>query len=99
MFLLYFCRKKITDISTNENNFLVVVHGLTQVVHPLIKSEINKQYDRSDERAGISKQQTANFSKGLRKKEKRKKKAKLPRTHDPQSCLCSHKSEFSIFKI
>lgn len=32
-------RKKITDISVEENNFLVVAHGLTKIVFPLIKKE------------------------------------------------------------
>ncbi|CAC5400771.1 unnamed protein product [Mytilus coruscus] len=85
--------KKITDITTNENNFLVVVYGLTQIVHPLIKSEINKQYDKSDERAGISKQKKAKYSKDLRKKGKRRKKDNLHRTQDHQSRLYPQKKE------
>ncbi|CAC5403771.1 unnamed protein product [Mytilus coruscus] len=27
------------DVSPEENNFLVIVHGLTQIVHPIIKNE------------------------------------------------------------
>lgn len=99
MFFFVFCRKKITDIATDENYFLIVVHGLTQIVHPLITSEINKQYDKSDERAGISKQQKAKFSKDSPKKEKRKKKDKFHQTQSQQSRLSPQKSEFPIFKI
>ncbi|CAC5408760.1 unnamed protein product [Mytilus coruscus] len=36
-------KKKFEDLTTEENNYLVVVHGLTQIVYPIIKNEFNTQ--------------------------------------------------------
>ncbi|CAC5408766.1 unnamed protein product [Mytilus coruscus] len=35
--------KKFTDLTVDESNYLVVVHGLTKIVHPIIKKEFNTQ--------------------------------------------------------
>lgn len=34
-----FCRKKITDVTDEENNFLMVFSGFKKVVYPVIKRE------------------------------------------------------------
>ncbi|CAC5389977.1 unnamed protein product [Mytilus coruscus] len=33
--------RKITDITSEENNFLVVVHGLSKIVYPIVINEFN----------------------------------------------------------
>ncbi|VDH93034.1 Hypothetical predicted protein, partial [Mytilus galloprovincialis] len=35
--------KKFTDLTVEENNFLVVFHGLAKIVHPILKNEFNTQ--------------------------------------------------------
>lgn len=39
----YYFRKKIEGLTAEENNYLVVVHGLTKIVFPIIKNEFNTQ--------------------------------------------------------
>lgn len=33
------CSRKFTDITSNENNFLLVVYGITTIVYSVIKNE------------------------------------------------------------
>lgn len=41
--MLYYFRRKFGDLTTEENNYLVVVHGLTNIVYPIIQNEFNTQ--------------------------------------------------------
>ncbi|CAC5410004.1 unnamed protein product [Mytilus coruscus] len=55
--------KTITDLTTEENNFLVVVYGLIKIIYPLIKTEFETQcpdYVFDEIRVGIFKQSIEN---------------------------------------
>lgn len=50
----FFCRRKFKDITSDENNFLVVVHALQTIVRHVIKSLFNTKF-KDDEFSNICK--------------------------------------------
>lgn len=41
--VVIFCSQRFTDITTEENNFLVVIIGLTKIVYPVVKTYFNAE--------------------------------------------------------
>lgn len=85
-----FYSKKITDLSSEENNFLAVVHGLVKIVYPVIKKEFNSQcpdHVLNDIRVAIYEQQKAKRGKKSHKDEKNSPKEGMHFTQDQQKRL------------
>lgn len=38
-----FCRRKLEDLTPEENNFLVVFYTLKKIVHPVITNQLNNK--------------------------------------------------------
>lgn len=102
--LIFFCRKIFTDFTTEENNFLVVVYGLTNIVYPLIQNEFSTQcpdHVLKEIRTGISEQQNAKYCKGSicsSKDVNKSRKERMYLTKDQQRQLLPT-SEFITSKI
>ncbi|CAC5359911.1 unnamed protein product [Mytilus coruscus] len=79
--------RKITDITPEENYFLVVVHALTKIVYPVIKHQLSKQcpedvFDKI--RKNIYEEQTAQFKRDSLKRRSSKKRIYLTQNKKEQ---------------
>lgn len=91
------CRRKITDITPEENFFLVVVHALTKIVYPVIKHQLSKQCpeDVLDKiRTNIYGEQTAQFKRDSLKSLRRNSKKRIYLTQNKKEQLFAVKSKF-----
>lgn len=94
------CSRKLTNISSEENNFLVVVLGFKKIIYPVIKNHFNAQC--SDDvlnqmHMHIYEEETAQHCDSLPKDEIGSRKNRLFLTEIEKRQLFSPNSEFVIF--
>lgn len=91
------CSRKITDITPEENYFLVVVHAFTKIVYPVIKHQLSKHCPADDFdkiRTNIYGEQTAPFKRDSLKRLRRSSKKRIYLTQNKKEQLFSNNSEF-----
>lgn len=97
IFLFKFCSRQFTDITNEENNFLVVVHGLSTIVYPVIKNQLDKHCPEEvfkKIRTNIYEEKTAVYNKDLPKDVKKRRKKRIYLTQNKKQQLFSGNSEF-----
>lgn len=91
------CSKKFTDLTVEESNYLVVVHGLTKIVHPIIKKEFSTQcpdHVLNAIRLSISESQMIS---NRRKAEGKSRQERIHLTPDQQRQLFSQTRRFNKY--
>ncbi|CAC5402600.1 unnamed protein product [Mytilus coruscus] len=84
--------RKFTDITTEENNFLVVVHGLSTIVYPVIKIQFDKPCPEEvfkKIRTKIYEEKTAEYNKDSHKDANKCRKKRIYLTHNKKQQLFS----------
>ncbi|XP_063438793.1 uncharacterized protein LOC134719763 [Mytilus trossulus] len=85
--------KRFTNLTTEENNFLLVVHGLTKIAYPVIKQEFN---DCSEE--DLEKVRRA-FNDHQKENETTTNKKRVCLTQDQRIQLNSEKEQITDLKL